>query len=122
MSINRSTIYITNLSLRTIVGNNDWEREKKQDVVINISIDFHSGPSIESDDISQTVDYKTIKHRVIDVVEKSSFRLLEALTNAIVQTICDTPGVVGTRVRVDKPHALRFCDSVAVEMAAGSCS
>ena len=33
-------IKIENLRLRTIIGIYDWEKENRQDLVINVSIDF----------------------------------------------------------------------------------
>ena len=46
-----ATIRISNLKLRTIIGIHDWEREHKQDVIINIEMEFDASKSIESDRI-----------------------------------------------------------------------
>ena len=115
---NRTTITFTNLALRTIIGFNEWERSKKQEIIINIEMDFNPENAIESDNVEDTIDYKQIKRSVIDIVENSSYNLLESLTNAILQKIMDNPRVLAARVKVDKPHALRFADSVSVEMSA----
>ncbi len=114
----RSTITITNLALRTIVGFNDWERTKKQDVVINIKMDFDSTKAVETDRVGDTLDYKKIKRSVITVVEESSFNLLEKLTHAVLEKIMENPRVLSAKVSLDKPHALRFTDSVSITMSA----
>lgn len=114
----RTTLQITNLSLRTIIGFNDWEREKKQDIVINVSMEFNPSEAILNDDVDKTLDYKKIKRNIIDLVENSSFFLLEKLTHAILETVMADPVVLSSKVRVDKPHALRFAESVSVEMSA----
>ncbi|MCA9405423.1 MAG: dihydroneopterin aldolase, partial [Candidatus Omnitrophica bacterium] len=53
-------IRITDLRLRTVIGANDWERDIEQDVIINIKMDFDASPSIQSDNLKDTIDYKTI--------------------------------------------------------------
>ncbi|MBZ0166672.1 MAG: FolB domain-containing protein, partial [Candidatus Omnitrophica bacterium] len=70
-----ATIQISNLRLRTIIGANDWERDHKQDVIINIRIGFDAGKSIASDELKDTVDYKTITKDIIEEVEGSSYFL-----------------------------------------------
>ncbi|MCK5178135.1 MAG: FolB domain-containing protein, partial [Candidatus Omnitrophica bacterium] len=64
-----ATIRITNLKLRTVIGTNDWEREYKQDVVINIRIEFDASKASERDDLKDTLDYKAITKNIIQAVE-----------------------------------------------------
>lgn len=116
VSITRMTVRITNLQLRTIIGFNDWERDKKQDIVINIAIDFSPVNAIKSDAVEDSLDYKQIKRSVIELVENSSFNLIESLVHAIIEKIMVNPQVLSAWVKVDKPHALRFAESVSVEM------
>ena len=110
-------IRIKNLSLRTIIGINDWEREHKQDVVINITMDFDAQKACASDNIKDTLDYKTITKQIITEVESSSYLLLEKLTDAILKLVMKNPKVNEATIRVDKPFALRFADSVSIELS-----
>jgi len=112
-----ATIRITNLKLRTIIGIHDWEREHKQDIIINIKMEFDASKSIESDSIEDTVDYKVITKRVIKEVEASNFQLLEKLTQCILSIVMENLQVQEVHVRVDKPFALRFADSVSIELS-----
>jgi len=111
-----ATIRITNLKLRTIIGINDWERKHKQDVMINIKMEFDASKSIESDAIADTVDYKVITKHIIKEVESSDFQLLEKLTQLVLNIVMEHPQVQEATVRVDKPFALRFADSVSIEL------
>ena len=111
-------IEIKNLKLRTIVGINDWEREKKQDIVINICLEFDASAAILSDDIKDTVDYKGITKNVIEVVEHSRFFLLEKLADTVLRTVMDDKRVLRVHIEVDKPQALRFTDSVSIKASA----
>lgn len=114
----RATIRISNLTLRAIIGANQWEREKQQNVVLNIAMELDPRPAVASDGIDSTVDYKAVKEKIMALVESSRFHLLEKLCHSILETVLDTTGVLAATVRVDKPHALRFADSVSVEMHA----
>lgn len=114
----RAAIRIKNLSLRTIIGFNEWERNKKQDVVMNIEIEFEAGKAIGSDNIKDSLDYKEIKNEIIASVEVSGFQLLETLANHVLEIVMNHPQVLAARVEVDKPHSLRFAESVSVVVSA----
>ena len=109
-------IHIRDLSLRCIIGLYPEERKNKQDVIINIVLETDLRTASKSDSLTDTIDYKTIKMEILDFVENSSFNLIESLAEGI-STIClkDARVLIAT-VTVDKPGALRFCRSVAVEV------
>jgi len=107
-------IKIENLRLRTVVGIFEWEKKIKQDVVINVEIEFDGREAVEKDDISFTVDYKSITKRIISEIEGRSFNLIERIAGDVVKIILEDRRVERATVRVDKPGALRFADSVSV--------
>lgn len=109
-----ATIKIKNLRLRTIVGINDDERVNQQDVIINVTIDFDDTKAVETDHISDTIDYKTLSKKIISHVEESSCFLLETLTARISDICSADPRVMSATVEVDKPHSVRFADSVSI--------
>ena len=109
-------IQIINLRLRTIIGTHDWEREVQQDVVVNITLDYDATKAIASDDLRKTVDYKALTKQIIKEVEAAEFFLLEKLSGRILDIVTAHPAVREAVVRVDKPQALRFADSVSVEL------
>ncbi|HEU0188984.1 MAG TPA: dihydroneopterin aldolase [Gallionella sp.] len=109
-------IRICDLLVRCILGINDNERREKQDVVINLTLytDLHKAG--KSDRIEDTVDYRALKKRVLAMVESSQYLLLEALAEAVAELCLDQHGVRQVDVRAEKPLALRFARSVAVEI------
>lgn len=109
-------IYIRDLLLRCIVGIYPEERHQKQDVIINIILECDCRPAAASDDIADAVDYKSLKKSVIELVENSSFNLIETLADRIAGLCTARNGVNRATVSVDKPGALRFARSVAVEV------
>jgi FolB domain-containing protein len=107
-------IEIKDLLLRGILGINDWEREKKQDILINITLFGDLAPAGESDRIEDTMNYRTLTKSVIEHVETVGRFTVEALAADIARMCLETPGVERARVRVEKPGALRFARSVGV--------
>ena len=112
-------IRIRDVLLRCIIGINDDERREKQDVVINIVLECDHSAAAKSDDLADAVDYKGIKKDVIKLVEASQFNLIEKLADRIADTCLQNPRVQRATVTVDKPAALRFARSVAVEVTRG---
>ena len=107
-------IKIKNLRIQTLVGINGWEREEKQDVVINAEIKFDGTKVSKTDDVNDTVNYRTITKRIIQIVEASNFFSLEKLADTVLKTIMKDKNVLKAKVEVDKPYALRFADSVSI--------
>lgn len=118
LTIETSRIRIKDLRLRTYVGFNEEEQHKLQDVVINISIEYDALDAARSDAVERALDYKTITKGVIALVENNRFLLLEKLVHDVLEDILEYPTVRHVEVEVDKPHALRFADSVSLTMAA----
>jgi len=112
----RDEIHIKDLLLRGIVGINKEEREKRQDILLNITLFADTSAADRSDDISDAVNYRTLTKRVIRMVEASSFFLVERLAAEVVALCLADPRVEAARVRVEKPGALRFARSVGVEI------
>ncbi len=113
-----ATIYIKNLRLRTIIGIEDFERNHKQDIVINASIEVDATAAVAADDIGKALNYKTITKRIIQVAEESDYFLLERLTDRILKLILEDPHAQAATVEIDKPNALRFADSVSIKASA----
>ncbi len=109
-------IRICDLLVRCILGINESERREKQDVVISLALytDLHKAG--KSDRIEDTVDYRALKKRILPMVESSQYFLVEALAEAVAELCLDQQGVRQVDVRVEKPNALRFSRSVAVEI------
>lgn len=116
-SFNEAIINIKNLRLRTYIGFNPDERIKKQDVVLNIEISYVTSRALFEDQVEGALNYKTITKDVIRLVEEGRFLLLEKLVADVLAVCCKHSDVTRARVTIDKPHALRFAESVSLTMA-----
>ena len=117
MRSNMATIHIRDLSLRTIIGIQEWERDKQQDIVINITLDYNATRAVETDDIVDAVDYKALKRKIIHLAENSRFNLVEKMASEILGIVMEDSRVKAASVTIDKPQALRFAKSVGVTVS-----
>jgi FolB domain-containing protein len=109
-------ILVKDLLLRGIIGLNDWEREKKQDILINLTLFTDIRPAGDSDRGNDILNYRTIAKAIIAHVEQSSYYTVEALATAIARICVVEHDAAKVIVRVEKPGALRFALSVGVEI------
>jgi len=113
-------LVIRNLRVRGIIGINDWERKNRQDILINLTLEVDTSAAVKSDDVEDSLNYRSLTKEVIRFVEASSFNLVEALAEGVAAVCVRDFGATRVRVRVEKPGALRFAESVGVEIDRGS--
>lgn len=114
---NMAKIRVKNLLIRTYIGFNPEELVNKQDVIINLEIETDiPDDALEADEPIDIFDYKKITKKIIALVQDGQFKLLEVLTLKILDMIMADDKVKWAKVEVDKPHALRFAESVSMEM------
>lgn len=118
--IDSAVINVKNLRLRTYIGFNPEELDKRQDITINAEIHYDAVQACCSDDEAMALDYKIITKEIIAHVENGKFRLLEKLTADLLAIAMSQENVLKARLTVDKPNALRFSDSVSITLC-GQC-
>lgn len=109
-------IFITDLVARGIIGVNDWEREKPQEIRISIVLFADLRAAGESDDIKDSVNYRTVSKKVQAHAETAGRLTVEALAADLARICLEDPRVQKVRVRVEKPSAVRFSKAVGVEI------
>jgi D-erythro-7,8-dihydroneopterin triphosphate epimerase len=114
-----AVIRVKDLLIRTYIGFNPEELVNKQDVLINLEMETDiPEAALDADEPDGIFDYKTVTKKVIALVQDGRFKLLEVLTKKILDLIMEDKRVLRAKVEVDKPHALRFAESVSLEMEA----
>lgn len=109
-------VFIRNLRARGIIGVHDWERRAPQEIVINIELYADLREAGATDDLNHSVNYRTVAKRVLAHAERAARFTVEALAEDIARLCLEEPRVLRVRVRVEKPGAVRFSDSVGVEI------
>jgi D-erythro-7,8-dihydroneopterin triphosphate epimerase len=116
MSFSDAIIEIQNLRLRTYIGFNPEEQAKKQDIVVNAEIHYPAALASQSDNVEDAFNYKTLTKKVIALIEEGRFLLLEKLVKQVLDLCAEHHWINFAKVTIDKPHALRFADSVSLTM------
>lgn len=85
-------------------------------MLISITLSLDLAPAGRSDRVEDGVDYRSIKKRILAIAESSQYHLAEALAERIAAACLEESRVQEVEVTVEKPSALRFARSVAVEI------
>jgi FolB domain-containing protein len=107
-------IFIRHLHTRCTIGVHPEERKQKQDVSISISLFGDFIKACMHDDIEDTVDYSALEHSIVEMVQESSFFLVERLAERIAEVCLDYERVHKVTVTVEKPEALARARSVGI--------
>ncbi len=108
-------IFLNQISVCALIGTLPHERLAPQRITLDIEITVPMKKAAASDELTDALDYSAVEKEVVEVVENSSFKLLEALINAVGMAVVAHKEVIACRIRIDKPAASRFGRSVAVE-------
>jgi FolB domain-containing protein len=109
-------VLITDLVARGIIGINDSEREKLQEIRINLILFNDQSKAGKSDNIQDCVNYSSVAKKAIALAESAKRFTVEALAADLAHLCLEQAGVMKVRVRVEKPGAVRFAKSVGVEI------
>jgi len=113
-------VFVHDLEVRAIIGINDWEREEKQAILIDLEMACDAAAAAVEDDIEKAVNYRSVAKAVIAHVESSQYFLVETLAERIAEIVRQGFGVSWVQVRVRKPGAVRFSSEVGIQIERGS--
>ena len=109
-------IFITDLLIRGIIGISDRERENPQDILVNIVILTDISAAGKTDNVEDSVNYRTVAKKILAHVETIKRYTVEALAEDIATLCLQDQKVRTVQVKVEKPGAVRFSRSVGVEI------
>ncbi len=112
-------VYIKQLEIETIIGINDWERNVRQKVRIDLEMATNISKAGKTDNIDDTLNYKSIAKRIIEFVESSKFLLIEALAENVAAIILEEFQVPWLKLTLSKPGAVRGSRDVGVTIERG---
>lgn len=107
-------IVVEGLRADTVIGLYTWERMVRQELRIDLTLHCDLREAGASDQVTDTVDYKTLTNDVRERVESSRYLLIETLASDIAEHCLRDERVSRVEVRVNKTGALRHADNVAV--------
>ncbi|MGH1429929.1 MAG: dihydroneopterin aldolase [Neptuniibacter sp.] len=112
-------VYIRGLEVETVIGIYDWEREIRQVVNLDLEMGFNIQGAAQTEDVNNTLNYKTVSDRLIDFISQSEFQLVETMAEEIAQLVRNEFGVKWLRLRLGKPGAVPQAEDVGVIIERG---
>lgn len=107
-------IYIQRLKVPTLIGVYDWERTQVTTLIVDVVLYADLTQAMFSDDVQHTINYAEVADCIKRIGESSSFELLEALANAIIQALIGEFPVTRIELSIEKPGILPDADKVGI--------
>ena len=112
-------IFLHELKVETIIGIWEWERKIRQTVIIDLEMSADIAKAAATDEVADTLNYKSVAKRIQGFVADSSFQLVDTLAEKIAEIIRGEFGVAWVRVTVHKPGAIRGSRDVGIDIERG---
>jgi len=110
-------IFIRDLMVRGIVGVNPDERKNRQDILVNVTLWADTRAAGASDQVDDTVNYRTVAKGIIAHIEEGAPFLVEKLAADLVRLCFETDARIrAVELTVEKPGAVRFSRAVGVTL------
>ena len=107
---------ITGLDVSARIGIRAWERQVLQRLAIDLEFDVDAARTASNDDIADALDYGTVAREVVGFVQRSEYRLVESLAEAIAQSLLGAFPIGRVKVTVHKPGAIPGARDTSIEI------
>jgi dihydroneopterin aldolase len=112
-------VFIRELQIETVIGIYDWERKVRQMISLDIDMATDIHKAATTDNIDDTLSYRTVAMHLIKYVEQSEFELVETLAEKICAIIIEEFKVPWVKLTLSKPGAVKGSRSVGVIIERG---
>ncbi len=113
-------VYVRDLRLDARIGIYEWEKRILQKIRIDLEMAWDNRIPAASDNIKDTLNYKTAAKRVMQLVESTHYELVERLAETIAETLMQELRMPWIQVTVGKPGAVRGSSEVGVKIERGN--
>ena len=96
-----SRLFLTGIDAAGRHGANPGERDQPQTFVVDLDVEV----TVTADHVDGTSDYRTLIRTAREVVEQTTFELLESVATAVATAVAARSGVVRATAIVHKPAA-----------------
>ncbi len=110
-------IYLRNVHADILIGINPEEREVRQPVIVNATLYTDCLSAAQSDNIADAVDYSVLHDEMVNHMHSTHYDLIETLAEKLAELCLRDPRVNWCTLSVDKPEALEYAESVAIEIS-----
>ncbi len=107
-------IKIKNLRLHTIIGVFEWEATIDREIIINAEITTNHLAALQSDELSDTINYDQIITKMKNTVANSRFKLVEKLAQTLMEEILQDQRIKKCKLEIDKVGVVENVDSFSI--------
>jgi 7,8-dihydroneopterin aldolase/epimerase/oxygenase len=98
------TVSIRGLTVSTVIGAYDWERDVEQTLVFNVDMASDVGRAAATDQLVDALDYAAVATTIAAVVRAGRFQLIETAAARVADRLLAEYGLGWLRVEVVKPR------------------
>ncbi|MDS1140273.1 dihydroneopterin aldolase [Pusillimonas sp. SM2304] len=110
-------IFFSQLALDARIGILEHELRATQPLHIDAEFDVDITQEVHDQNIQTVLDYRLLRHAIVDECTQAHVNLLETLSERVVQRILDEfPQVQLVKIRISKPLAFSDCAAVGIEL------
>lgn len=113
------TVFIKDLDCQAVIGVFEWEKQIRQQLLLDLTIGWDNRPAAASDDYQHALCYDTVAKAVTALVQDQPHELVETVAEKVADLILGTFSAPWVRVRVSKPGAVKNAATVGVEIERG---
>ena len=93
------------------IGVTEEERSEKQPIIFDFDFFCDTKKAAQSDDLSNSIDYRDIHALVKSLVEETEYNLIERMANTVADEIMNNFPLERVTVRLHKPEAMKKRDT-----------
>ena len=108
------TLYLKNFRAPFSIGIHDFEKNEKQDLIINVNI--HLDYEAAKDNIENVLDYDFLIQAIREMSNSGHINLQETLCKNILDLCLSKPNVIGVEVSTEKPNVYKDAEGIGCKM------
>ena len=112
-------IFLHGLQANCIVGVWEWEKQITQKIVIDLDLGFDIKKAASTDQLNDTLNYKAVAERIIEMLEASRFELIEKMAEEVAALVMDEFKIIWVRVCINKGGAVKNVQNVGIVIERG---
>ncbi|CAN5274850.1 dihydroneopterin aldolase [soil metagenome] len=110
-------IFLRDYAIDIMIGWHGYEREARQQVLMNVDLFVPlAGTTPSRDHLTEVLDYDFIRSTIASRIERGHINLQETLVDDVAALLIAHPGVTAARVSSEKPTVYPDCRSVGIEV------
>lgn len=114
------TIGFEGCKISCIIGNNEEERLKAQDIFVDLKVAYDITAAALSDRFEDAICYVALSDSIKQIAIEKQYRLLEALAVKIVEMLMEKFNLKWIYVKIRKPSAIPFAECAFIECERGN--